>query len=479
MLKLLFLTHRYLGIGLGIVMVLWCLSGFVMMYKPYPELSEIEQLELLPPLQLENCCSVPSATSLGEWQYESFHIQMLGIFPTLHLNTTDNRLITIDLEHDRVFHTIPDQFATHLSENFANSQAYPDSQLLDVIKNDQWTVYGAYNVHRPLYQFSANDQSGTQWYLSSRTGEVIQLTTRSERVWGYLGAVIHWLYPTLLREKVALWSQVVIWLTIIGLFLTITGIYFGLRQYKSRKNGRKSPYRGLSFWHHYAGLFFGVLTFSWVFSGLFSMNPWGILEGESMRPEQQALQGGEISWQEITDILPRLNDIKLSDNAVRIEGKKLLGDLSLFVIDATAGSKERIEPRNMKTQPIENDQLQQLTRILSPENPPEYSGMLNEEDMFHYHHHAAVQLPVYKIIAGDSQNTHYYLDPDSGELLRKVDGERKVLRWLYYGLHRGDFNGFLRSRPVWDIFMWTLLLGVTAVCITGFFMGMRRLGKSI
>src|SRR5690606_13806981 len=120
----------------------------------------------------------------------------------------------------------------------------------------------------------------------------IQHTTREQRVWGYLGAVIHWLYPTLLREHVQLWSQTVVWLTILGSFLTLTGLYFGFKQYKRRKDGRHSPYRGLSAWHHYAGVFFGILTLTWTFSGLFSMNPWGLLEGEGAGTEIAALRGG-------------------------------------------------------------------------------------------------------------------------------------------------------------------------------------------
>ena len=35
----LLLLNRYLGIALGALMVIWCLSGVVMMYVSYPALS--------------------------------------------------------------------------------------------------------------------------------------------------------------------------------------------------------------------------------------------------------------------------------------------------------------------------------------------------------------------------------------------------------------------------------------------------------
>ena len=59
MIRLLFLIHRYLGIALGVVVSLWCLSGFVMMYEQYPELDDTERLAGLEPLNLTGCCRLP------------------------------------------------------------------------------------------------------------------------------------------------------------------------------------------------------------------------------------------------------------------------------------------------------------------------------------------------------------------------------------------------------------------------------------
>lgn len=476
MLKLLFLTHRYLGIGLGIVMVLWCLSGFVMMYKPYPELSARESLSLMAPLDLRACCRVPPETGLAHSRYRGFQLQMLGRLPVLHLTTDDNRLVTVDLRHGRTFHSVQAGLVSELAADFAGRHDYPASRLLGVIDNDQWTVYGGYNPHRPLYHLAADDDRGTQWYMSSRTGEVVQLTSREERVWGYLGAVIHWLYPTLLREKVRLWSQTVIWLTIAGIVLTLTGLYFGLKQYKHRRSGRKSPYRGLSRWHHYAGLLFGLLTFTWVFSGLFSMNPWGLLEGEGMQAEQRLLQGEPVTWQQIAALLPVLPKIQLPADTVRLEGRLLRDRLSLVAVTAT-DERVRFNADTLTREGLPVSHLHDLTIVLSPAGRPLAAAMMTEEDAFYFNHHDKVRLPAFRVIANDGKATRYYLDPVTGGLLSKVDTDRKWYRWLFYGLHRGDFTGWLRSRPVWDLIMGILLLGVTGVSVTGLCMGLRRLAR--
>jgi hypothetical protein len=34
--KSLIVIHRYVGVVLGVIMTIWCLSGFVMMYQGYP-----------------------------------------------------------------------------------------------------------------------------------------------------------------------------------------------------------------------------------------------------------------------------------------------------------------------------------------------------------------------------------------------------------------------------------------------------------
>ena len=53
----LILAHRYLGIALGLVMVVWCLSGVVMMYVRYPSLAEGERLTHLAVLDWRGCCA--------------------------------------------------------------------------------------------------------------------------------------------------------------------------------------------------------------------------------------------------------------------------------------------------------------------------------------------------------------------------------------------------------------------------------------
>lgn len=471
MLRLLFLAHRYLGMALGLVLVLWCLSGFVMMYKPYPELSVEQQYATLEALELQGCCA-DVAFPPREAELAEARIRMLDGKAILESVSGDGDRALHALDTGTLLPRVDAAVARSIAESFAAARGLDTVMELGLIERDQWTVYGANNRHRPLYHYAAGDPERTEWYVSSRTGEIIQHTTADQRLWGYLGAVIHWLYPTLLRQHVALWSQTVIWLTIGGIFLTATGLYFGWKQYRSGKSGRISPYRGLSRWHHYTGLLFGILTLSWVFSGLFSMNPWGLLEGDSAAPEQAALQGGLLTTAEVQDFLRRLPRAELPQDTVSLELRKALGDTAVIAVKAS-GTRLRLDPQQLRVMTAPSTLATQAAQRLLP-GVPVQTELLYQGDAYYYDHHVLRTFPVLRIQAQAGEGNRYYLDPLDATLLSKIDTERRWYRWLFYGLHRGDFTALLRSRPVWDLFMWTLLLGVTATCLTGLVMGGRR-----
>jgi hypothetical protein len=107
---------------------------------------------------------------------------------------------------------------------------------------------------------------------------MVTWTTTSHRFWNWLGTIPHFLYFQSLRMQQQLWSQTVIWTSLLGTFLTVVGLILGVAQFGRGKRGKISPYRGWFYWHHVMGLIVGVLTLTWVFSGLVSMNPWGFLE---------------------------------------------------------------------------------------------------------------------------------------------------------------------------------------------------------
>ena len=472
MVRLLFLLHRYLGIGLGLIVSLWCLSGFVMMYVQFPELTQEEQLAGLDELDLSLCCTTP--TDFSDIAIDRFRVEMMGGAPVLRLSDRFGQYV-IDLTDGEYLVEVGSHDAVQIADTFASNQGIAaDVELLGLIEMDQWTVYGGLNPNRPLYHFAATDAAETEWYVSAVHGEVIQMTTEWERFWNWLGSVPHWLYPTLLRQNTGLWVQFIIWLSVLGLFLTAIGIYIGLRQYKTRRNGRKSPYRGVTLWHHYAGLIFGALTLTWLFSGLLSVNPWGAFEGRGFGLEIARIRGGELSYFDAADVLSGLDTSALPSGTVRLEGSILQG-VPYLVARNRDGDKNRVDHRRFRKAPLSDKDFASIVESIRPEATIAQQGWLHEGDAYYYDHHDKRSFPVYRVRYEDGERI--YLDGVSGELTFAADSDRQWSRWLFLGLHRGDFFALMRARPLWDLILWPLMLGVTIGALTGTWIGFKRLTR--
>jgi hypothetical protein len=335
---------------------------------------------------------------------------------------------------------------------------------------DQWTVQ-TFRRNQPLYRADFSDPAGTVLYIAVNSGEVVQQTTRRERFWGWLGAVPHWLYPTILRQNGAAWSQVVIWTSLIGCFLTVTGLWVGVARLRRRRDGTiGSPYKGLWWWHHVAGLCFGVVTLTWVASGLFSMNPWGFLDSRAGPVERQRL-AGEMRWNDVRDAMASIE--ALPPSVRRLETAPLGGRIYLIAIDEK-GRVTRFDAKGRAGKPSRVE----LMKALHQGPTVRSLDLLTTEDAYYYGHKVPVRLPIWRAVLSDGDATRLYIDPRSGMLIRAVDRNGRRFRWLQDGLHRLDLP-VLRTRPLWDGTALLLLAAVTLVCGTGTWMGYRKAKRDV
>ncbi|HEY4546833.1 MAG TPA: PepSY domain-containing protein [Pedomonas sp.] len=470
MLHPLLFLHRWLGILVGLVMTIWCLSGFVMMYSPYPRLEPQEQLRGLAPLQLSLDISWDQTELADDMLLSSVRVEQMGTRAVLRATPAAEpgpaspqmraKPITIDLATGRILENLAAQDALELGRGFGERFGIKGDALRAArIQIDQWTVQTA-RRHQPLYRVDYAD--GASVYIAG-SGEVVQQTTRSERFWGWLGAVPHWLYPTLLRQDAALWSQVVIWTSLLGCFLSATGLWLGIARLRRHKKGRLgSPYRGLWWWHHMTGLLFGVLTLTWVASGLLSMNPWGLFESND-KPAERVRLAGPQRWGDLRTALGTID--ALPAGTVRLETAPLGDTLFLAAVNAS-GTRIRINADGAPS-PLTQDELSAALA-----NGPGITALdlLHGHDAYYYAHRDPAPLPVWRAVLADAQQTRLYIDPQTGRVLRAFDGKARAYRWLMNGLHSLDFPG-LHARPAWDLVVLPLLAMVTLVCATGTWMG--------
>jgi uncharacterized iron-regulated membrane protein len=128
-------------------------------------------------------------------------------------------------------------------------------------------------------------------------------------------------------------------------------------------------------------------------------------------------------------------------------------------------------------------ELVELVQRLAGNRAVAEQGLVNEEDAYYYarqrRRFEEIVLPVYRVILKDEEQTRYYLDPKTGALVHVVDSAGRWRRWLFSGLHRLDFTGFMRARPFRDMLMWLTLLGGLGVSITGVWLAIRRVRSDV
>ncbi len=469
--RALMVVHRYLGVAVGVVMTVWCLSGFVMMYQGYPALREPERLAGLESLKLDGCCITPRLDPKDAAGLSGFRIEMLDGRPILRAAMGRGSAgRTYDLTTGRAFGEITPQIARGVAIRQASALGLDGAPLsVRTIRQDQWTVQFA-KRHQPLYRIRFDDPGKTDIYVSGVNGQTFQHTNTRLRVLGWLGAVPHWLYPTVLRQDGKLWNEVVIWLSVAGTFLTATGLYVGIVHFGKRRNGRHSPFRGLWFWHHMIGLVFGALTLTWVFSGLMTMNPWGLLEGGGDRAIREALVG-QTTGAQIEQALAQAVTLKPGADVAQLMAMPVAGQVRLASV-SRGGEQVRLDAFG---RPSPADEAE-IRRMLAPLQPMRVERLTREDAYYYGRKGDLADLPVWRAILPDDQSTRVYIDPDTGQVKRVVDRDGRLSRWIRNGLHGFDFTG-LRNRPLWDLIVLPLLLGVTLVCATGAWMSFRRVRR--
>jgi uncharacterized iron-regulated membrane protein len=473
--------HRWLGVTAGLVMALWCLSGFVMMYVSYPYFGDAERWPTLPPLSAQGCCVLPAEALPADTLLAGWSVRMLGATPVLRVAPDFRAHGVLDapaafnLATGARLETLDATQAATAARDYGRARGITAEPAFErTLAYDQWTVQGI-RGRAPLHKFAFGDAARTEVYVSSSSGEVLQATTRRVRFWNWLGAVPHWLYPTVLRANGALWSEVVIWTSVVGTVLTVLGVWLGIVRLGQRRRGRLSPYRGLWEWHHVSGLIFGVLTLTWLVSGLLSMNPWGLLEGRSGPEERRALAGAALGWQrwsaDLGHAVARIGE--QMPGVVELRSAPLAGEP--FIVAANArGERRRFDVRG-EPAPLGVPELQRAIAVLGDdEGAPEL--LAEGDDYFYRHKSNAVPLPVYRAQLAGPEAVSVYLDPVGGGVLLAVDGAQRQYRWWHSALHRLDFRG-IRARPLWDLVVLTLLAGVTVVCVTGVWLSWRVLRR--
>src|SRR5688572_7846516 len=267
--RVLIFVHRWLGVVLCLVFLLWFPSAIGIMYWDFPDVRPTDVIARAEPIQHTQIRLSPAEAWATLGINDAAQDIQLNTFAGRPVYRFDNGAYTVYADTGEEQIEVSDAMVRRIAEAWTKQPA-SRARVEQVNEVDQWTVQLRIADLSPLWKFSWPD--GEQVYVTQTTGDVVQHTTSGSRIGAYVGAIPHWFYFTPLRKNGPTWSKVVIWSSGIGTVAAILGVVIGTWMYspsrKYRYAGAPSsiPYRGQKRWHTVLGLIFGVATVTWAFS---------------------------------------------------------------------------------------------------------------------------------------------------------------------------------------------------------------------
>ena len=170
--------HRITGVAAAALFFMWFVTGLVLLYHDYPKVSDRDlrsHLEVLP-------ASLPDIAGLSSHLPDTctrLSLSMKGGRAVFSVAKGDS---SYTFCADTALRPLPVDFA--LAENEARRWSKGNIMAVDTLRERaQWVLYSRYERELPIYRFSFDDDERHQIFVSSRTAEVLQSTTRSQRMW--------------------------------------------------------------------------------------------------------------------------------------------------------------------------------------------------------------------------------------------------------------------------------------------------------
>ena len=473
--------HKQIGIITGPLMVLWFLSGMVMMYVGHPR-SHRTARDRLPSMQsLSTDAAVLDfkqawmKTGLAGLPVKA-RLNMLMDRPAYFFRTETSRWHVVYADDGSVMNTVSPELATESASHYMGKTIdVARIQALDDV--DQWTVGSGSEVwYRPLYRLQCRDEYDTWVYVSKTSGEVCQVVTKWERGMVWFGSIQHWFYFTVLRKHLELWRQVIIWISAAGTLAVLLGLWIGIVDFRWKGYGRSNYKRsslfiGIKKWHHYLGLGFGLTTLFWVFSGMMSLSPFNWHSGTAPRSEEiLLLSGGDIDPSRFTLHPDKALTACQAHGTVRQMDLLRFRGIAYYRCWTSATQSLLVRADASEPSPIalfSPEEIVAASQDLIPGYQPLDHRILNAYDCYYVDKKKQLLLPVVRLTFNDPEQTRFYIDMHDGTIVRRYDASERLNRWLYRFLHCLDIPFFLQHRFVRDGLMLFFLFGGTGLAITG------------
>lgn len=465
--------HRWLGIATCLLFAAWFASGAVMLFQPFPSLSRTDQLALEAPIDVAEVAVSPGAAlDQAGGAATALRLVQRGGHPAYIVETAKGTH-AIDARAPRQLSLLGPAAAQAEAKRLFGPGALASSRF----EYDQWVVHNRFDPARPFYRLDAQDEAGTQLHLSARTGELLQRTTRAERTWNWVGAVLHWVYVTPLRASFMAWDRTVWWLSLVCMLVALAGTALGMGRMLAARRLRPPSFsiyrqRWLR-WHHLLGLGTAVFVLGWIVSGWLSMDHGRLFSRGTATAEQAAQFAG----------CPMAVALRGFDAAV-VRSAGHARELSFTAIACTPsmtryegdGGVSRFDSRGLPIgDPALRQRLAQAARATWPGPRSVSFESINPKSNLAL----AEGWPTtaLRVSFDHPALPDIYVDGNDGQILTVMDRSRATYSWVYYALHTFNVPGLTTRPPLRRILVLPLLLGGFLFSITGVVVGWRRLRR--
>ena len=467
--------HRWLGVATCLIFALWFASGAVLLFVPFPSLPRGAQMSLQAPVDLTAVAVTPGqAMALAGGKATALRLIQRGDHPA-YVVDTGQALTAIDARTGWVLPLVTADEARRVS---ARASGQPVA-IGDAFDYDQWVVHNRFDPLRPFYRLDIGDSIGMQLYLSARTGELVQRTSRVDRAWNWVGAVLHWAYFTPLRSSFTAWDRTVWVLSFIAMLVAVAGTILGVIRTVAAQRQRKGS---LSFyrlkwmrWHHILGLFASVFVLTWILSGWLSMDHGRLFSRGQATPAQLAAYHGRPLAAAVQAL--DLSTLRTLSPAAEISFDVIGGELVVVASGQNGATLVYNAVGSIVTPAALTALASRGVMAAWPMARAPDVGHVAASDV--YALAEGWPASTEKFTPGYPHTPSVYIDGSSGRLLTVMDESRAAYAWIYYALHTFNFPG-LTTRPVLRdvLVMVPLMLGL-AFSLTGVVIGVRRVGKSV
>jgi hypothetical protein len=462
------LGHRYLGITLSVLFVVWFASGIAMIYvRGMPAVTSAERLERLAPLAFDRVLLSPAEAALRSgFDGENDRQRLFMILDRPVYRFAGSEMVTIFADTGERVPPPNHETAVRIAAAFVSQEAGRLTFQGRLTVADQWTL--GQRRQLPLQKFTVGDDAGTEVYVSEPLAEVVMKTTRRSRALAWLGPIPRWLYFTPLRRRDEVWRQVVLWTSTFSALLALLGLVIGIRQ-------ARAPYAGLLGWHQKIGLVFGVFALTWVFSGWLSMEPaaWASADSTLNGAIARELSGRSLAAVRDPSSLAKL--AHLGAPLKEVEWTRIL-DSSFYIVRGDGISRfVDGDTMEVRREPFATETIIAAVNRAVRGATVTSSSLLTKTDSYYYASNAVT--PVLKIVLDDAAGSWVYVDPMTARLVSVVNRRDRLERWLYHGLHSLDFSFWYGARPLWDADVIVLCTGGLSVSVLGLVLGTRRVGR--